>query len=484
MAERDDLLLRNPESHDRDALILLNQMCRSPIHNDVPCPRIPRLHVSLQPVPRSHRSHQNSLSLPKTSRLHEIRGDLNTSLVVNISLLNDGSVKLRFQLNALHGVHETRNPRRGQAVKNSEVEKSRKILTLSNHTMKILIPIIITFTGLLSLAQEATPAIPPLVAKKALEWMQNSDPSKRAAAYRTFQLYGDEGGAIYRRTLEKARELHGKKLSDLLENERSNPFYDLPELAKKLTTERARIYALIKTDYKKQADKIAMLRREVESLAKINEDARKIIKKDPETLDKSITVIATALAEVTREVNLIDEVEFDREKLDLDAALEEVFEGKVYLENRKVIAQLRKEVSDLAAARTDNDACDWANGSQKTFTHHLNEFRSLFALTPLRLEEKLSDAAVGHSKDMASMGFFAHQSPIPEKKSPADRARLAGFKHRWSGENIFMGSTSPVAAYNAWFGSDGHRFIMFAKGPNLIGIGPHGRHWTMMTGRK
>jgi uncharacterized protein YkwD len=47
-----------------------------------------------------------------------------------------------------------------------------------------------------------------------------------------------------------------------------------------------------------------------------------------------------------------------------------------------------------------------------------------------------------------------------------------------------MGSASPVAAYDAWFGSDGHRFIMFANGPNLIGIGPYGRHWTMMTGEK
>ncbi len=52
------------------------------------------------------------------------------------------------------------------------------------------------------------------------------------------------------------------------------------------------------------------------------------------------------------------------------------------------------------------------------------------------------------------------------------------------GENIFMGSASHNSAYNAWFGSDGHRFIMFSDGPNLIGIGPHGKHWTMMTGKK
>ena len=227
-----------------------------------------------------------------------------------------------------------------------------------------------------------------------------------------------------------------------------------------------------------------MLRHEVGMLQKINGRARMIAENDPGSLDKSVKAIATALAEVSREVNIIDETEFDRNQLDLDDALMSIYEGEVHLKNREVITNIRKEIESLVSARLDNNASAWASVSQKDFANYLNEFRSLFALTPLRLEEKLSDAAVGHSRDMASMGFFAHQSPIPEKKSPGDRAELAGFKHRWSGENIFMGSSSPVAAYDAWFGSDGHRFIMFANGPNLIGIGPHGRHWTMMTGRK
>ena len=345
-------------------------------------------------------------------------------------------------------------------------------------------PFIIGCAGSFLPAQETGPAIPALVAKKALQWMQNSDGSKRAAAYRTFQLYGDKGSSIYRRTLEKARTLHGKKLADILSDKRSNPFLNLPDISEKLKNHRARIYKLIKTDYKKQPDKIVMLRREVEMLQKINGRVRMIAENDPATLDKAVKVIATALAEVSREINIIDKTEFDRKKLDLDGALMSIYEGEVHLQNRKVITNIRKEIESLVSARLDNNASAWASVSQKDFANHLNEFRSLFAFTPLRLEEKLSDAAVGHSRDMASMGFFAHQSPIPEKKSPGDRARLAGFKHRWSGENIFMGSASPVAAYDAWFGSDGHRFIMFANGPNLIGIGPYERHWTMMTGIK
>jgi uncharacterized protein YkwD len=73
---------------------------------------------------------------------------------------------------------------------------------------------------------------------------------------------------------------------------------------------------------------------------------------------------------------------------------------------------------------------------------------------------------------------------VPGKKSPWDRAKLAGFAGNASGENIFMGSTNFQSAYDGWFGSDGHRFIMFADSPNVLGLGISGIHWTLMTGRK
>ncbi len=350
--------------------------------------------------------------------------------------------------------------------------------------LKHLLIITTALTACRGTGEENDATIPPLVVKKALQWMQNSDPSKREAAYRTFQLYGDEGGAIYRRTLEKARQLHEKKLTEILSDERANPFAELEQIAENLKTERARIYELIKTDYKKDPGKIAMLHREVESLAKLHERALKIASKNGESLTETIESVAAALAEVDREINLVDGNKTAANESAPTRALEQSYEGSVYLRTKETIVGLTKEVSDLESAHSDNEACEWANPSQKTFARTLNTFRALFALTPLRLEERLSEAAVDHSRDMASLGFFAHESPVPGKKSPGDRARRAGFQGGWSGENIFMGSGSPQAAYNAWFGSDGHRFIMFASGPNLIGVGPHGKHWTMMTGRR
>lgn len=345
-------------------------------------------------------------------------------------------------------------------------------------------------SGLLSCSLPAqapsdeAPAIPAIVAQKALQWMQHPDAKKREAAYRTFQLYGDEGGAIYRRTLTQARRLHQKKMSRLLENDRSNPFAGLPMLCETLDQERKRIYDLIKTDFKKAPDQVAMLRREVDSLAGLNEKVRRVATSDGESLEEAIETTAQALAEVLREIHLIEGDKERAEEIDQKTALEDFFAGATYLETKEKVAQIRAEQSALEAATADNEACDWAGDKQIDFTRQLNEARSLFGLRPLRLDEQLSLAATDHSKDMASLGFFAHQSPVPGKKSSADRARRAGFKHRCSGENIFVGSSSPAAAYQAWFASDGHRFIMFAQNPNLIGVGPHGKHWTMMTGSK
>lgn len=350
--------------------------------------------------------------------------------------------------------------------------------------MKRLLPILLGPLVILARAQETEPAIPMSAVKTALQWMQNTDPAKRAAAYRTFQLYGDAGQDLYRKTLNAARDRHEDKLERLMAEERKNPFVGLKEIAENLKSERERIYKLILTDYQKAPDKIKMLHNEIEDLAKLNEKARKIVAKDSGPFDTAVTIIGTSLAEVERELKRAEGEKIEGGELNPEAALDNCYEGGVYLKNKKMVTQLREEVAQLSEAKTFNQEASWANSAQKDFTHHLNEFRSLFGLTPLRLEEKLSDAAVGHSKDMASLGFFSHTSPVEGKASPGDRARMAGFQHRWSGENIFMGSSSPVSAYNAWFGSDGHRFIMFADGPNLIGIGPHGKHWTMMSGRK
>lgn len=111
----------------------------------------------------------------------------------------------------------------------------------------------------------------------------------------------------------------------------------------------------------------------------------------------------------------------------------------------------------------------------------LNLMRLLVGLKAVRTDPKLCDAARGHSEDMQKLNFFAHQSPVPGKRSPSDRAARAGTSG--GAENIYMGSTNPLSANKGWFYSPGHHKNMFNPGQGRVGLGNYGTRWTQMFGR-
>lgn len=110
----------------------------------------------------------------------------------------------------------------------------------------------------------------------------------------------------------------------------------------------------------------------------------------------------------------------------------------------------------------------------------VNEWRLLLGLNALVIDSKLCDASRGHSEDMNKEKFFAHESPVPGKRTPWDRAANEGTKA--SGENIYMGSQSPASANKGWFYSPGHHKNMFKSNHKRIGLGRYGGHWTQMFG--
>ena len=132
---------------------------------------------------------------------------------------------------------------------------------------------------------------------------------------------------------------------------------------------------------------------------------------------------------------------------------------------------------------TDNDkiaAKAEVPEAERRGVREVNEWRLLLDQNALKLDPKLCDAGRGHSQDMAEKGFFAHDSPIPGKRTPSDRARLAGTSG--GGENIYLGSPQPEAANKGWFYSPGHHKNMFRPGYKTIGLGQFKRHWTQMFG--
>jgi uncharacterized protein YkwD len=109
----------------------------------------------------------------------------------------------------------------------------------------------------------------------------------------------------------------------------------------------------------------------------------------------------------------------------------------------------------------------------------LNRIRLVTGLAPLRIDPALCDAARDHSKDMATMNFFAHDSPVPGKRTPWDRASRFGTTA--SAENIYVGNTNPANAIMGWWHSPGHLKNMMGKRPR-VGLGRHEKHWTQMFG--
>jgi uncharacterized protein YkwD len=136
----------------------------------------------------------------------------------------------------------------------------------------------------------------------------------------------------------------------------------------------------------------------------------------------------------------------------------------------KILAQNRKLAKDKDVPKAE------ARGIEES-----NEMRMLVGLNALILDPKLCAAGRDHAKDMAAMGFFAHESPVAGKKLPWDRAKNFGTSA--SGENIFMGSSDPHAANVGWFYSPGHHKNMFSPDQVRIGLGCTGNHWTQMFGR-
>ena len=112
-------------------------------------------------------------------------------------------------------------------------------------------------------------------------------------------------------------------------------------------------------------------------------------------------------------------------------------------------------------------------------TLELNRLRYLLGLPLVRIDVRLADAARDHSKDMATLGFFSHTSPVDGKQRFGQRA--ANFGTSASAENIAAGQSTGHGAIRAWWYSPGHHKNMLA-GHSRTGLGQHGRMWTQMFG--
>jgi uncharacterized protein YkwD len=133
-----------------------------------------------------------------------------------------------------------------------------------------------------------------------------------------------------------------------------------------------------------------------------------------------------------------------------------------------------KKVLEFNATVEDQLALAEAEG-----VRDLNRIRLLLGLGVVKTDVKLCTAARGHSGDMRTKEFFSHDSPVPGKKTPWDRAARAGTTA--NAENIAAGTASGSGANQMWFHSPGHFKNMLGNHVR-IGMGCDGDKWTQMFG--
>jgi len=150
------------------------------------------------------------------------------------------------------------------------------------------------------------------------------------------------------------------------------------------------------------------------------------------------------------------------------------------------LSQITDNTTQLLSVDTDN----MTKEKQAEMEVHrlINLEREKYGLDTLGYDEELAFVAKLHSEDMASSGYFSHETP--EGLSPTDRAGVADYTCRYQignliysgiGENIHMVTGSSVSlwspesiaetAVSGWMDSPGHRKNILTSNFSNEGIG-------------
>ncbi len=110
------------------------------------------------------------------------------------------------------------------------------------------------------------------------------------------------------------------------------------------------------------------------------------------------------------------------------------------------------------------------DGEIRVVLNQVNTVRARHGLTPLRLDQSLTQSAQGHACTMARAGTFTHDGNGGAKA----RMKRAGCRTRLSGENIAMGFSSGSRTMDLWMNSPGHRDIILTGNFTHVGLGVAG----------
>ncbi|AKJ26878.1 CAP domain-containing protein [Caldimonas brevitalea] len=108
--------------------------------------------------------------------------------------------------------------------------------------------------------------------------------------------------------------------------------------------------------------------------------------------------------------------------------------------------------------------------------------------TALAWNDRLTAAAYGHSREMATYNYFSHRSR--DGRTMSDRVTAAGYTWSAVGENIAAGQQTVAAAVDSWMKSAGHCASIMSARYRDMGLAcasssssDYGRYWTFDVAR-
>ena len=116
----------------------------------------------------------------------------------------------------------------------------------------------------------------------------------------------------------------------------------------------------------------------------------------------------------------------------------------------------------------------------QTLLRITNDYRAMFGHRPLAAVKSACEGSQGHADEMSRLGYFSHMSPVPGRRTPRDRMKLAGYMFGVS-ENIAK-TGGALSSHNAWCRSSGHHRNLLMANHREIGIGANGRYWVQNFG--
>ncbi|MCB1485706.1 MAG: CAP domain-containing protein [Hyphomicrobiaceae bacterium] len=98
----------------------------------------------------------------------------------------------------------------------------------------------------------------------------------------------------------------------------------------------------------------------------------------------------------------------------------------------------------------------------------INAYRKEHGLKPLKLNPELTEAAKGHSRDLAKWDRISHYGS--DGSNPWDRVKRTGYKARLAAENVGTGQIDFNEVMKGWKESPGHNKNLLLPDAEQMGI--------------